>query len=83
LGEEKGHLQSKIEQDVEQQNSDSTSLFSLIRTFFSEIVEEVIDRKALLTNLKLKFLMIQAILPVQIKVILTRNYSVLHLTWRF
>jgi len=49
LGEEKGHLQSKIEQDVEQQNSDSTSLFSLIRTFFSEIVEEVIDRKALLT----------------------------------
>lgn len=49
LSEEKGHLQSKIEQDVEQQNSDSTSLFSLIRTFFSEIVEEVIDRKALLT----------------------------------
>jgi uncharacterized protein YydD (DUF2326 family) len=49
LGEEKGHLQSEIEQDVEQQNSDSTSLFSLIRRFFSEIVEEVIDRKALLT----------------------------------
>ena len=48
LGEEKGHLQSQIEEDVEKQNSDSTSLFSLIREFFSEIVEDVIDRKALL-----------------------------------
>jgi len=49
LSEEKEHLQSQIEEDVERQNSDSTSLFSLIRGFFSEIVEEVIDRKALLT----------------------------------
>lgn len=49
LDEEKGRLQSQIGQDVEQQNSDLTSLFSLIRTFFSEIVEEVIDRKALPT----------------------------------
>lgn len=48
LSEEKEHLQSQIEEDVERQNSDSTSLFSLIRGFFSEIVEEVIDRKALL-----------------------------------
>lgn len=48
LSEEKGHLQSQIEEDVEKQNSDSTSLFSTIRVFFSEIVEEVIDRKALI-----------------------------------
>jgi len=49
LSEEKGHLQSQIEKDVGKQNSDPTSLFSSIRVFFSEIVEEVIDRKALLS----------------------------------
>ena len=49
LSEEKGHLQSQIEEDVEKQNSNPTSLFSSIRVFFSEIVEEVIDRKALLS----------------------------------
>lgn len=49
LEEERGHLQSKIEADVEKQNSDQTSLFSAIRVFFSEIVEDVIDRKALLS----------------------------------
>ncbi|MEB5488944.1 DUF2326 domain-containing protein [Burkholderia pseudomallei] len=49
LTEERGHLQTQIEADVEQQNSDQTSLFSSIRLFFSEIVEEVIDRKALLS----------------------------------
>lgn len=49
LREELEHLQSDIESDVERQNSDKGSLFSLIRIFFSEIVEEVIDRKALLT----------------------------------
>jgi uncharacterized protein YydD (DUF2326 family) len=49
LTEEKGHLQTQIEADVEQQNSDKTSLFSSIRLFFSEIVEDVIDRKALLS----------------------------------
>lgn len=49
LNEEKSHLQSQIEEDVERQNSDSNSLFSSIREYFSEIVEQVIDRKALLT----------------------------------
>ena len=39
----------QIEVNVEQQNSDQESLFSAIRLFFSEIVEEVIDRKALLS----------------------------------
>lgn len=47
--EEYGHLQTQIEADVEKQNSDQNSLFSAIRVFFSEIVEEVIDRKALLS----------------------------------
>ncbi len=49
LAEEKEHLQTEIETDVERQNSDPVSLFSEIRVFFSEIVEEVIDRKALLS----------------------------------
>ena len=49
LTEECGHLQARIEADVEQQNAANTSLFSSIRLFFSEIVEEVIDRKALLS----------------------------------
>lgn len=49
LTEDCGHLQSQIEVDVEKQNSDQDSLFSTIRLFFSEIVEEVIDRKALLS----------------------------------
>lgn len=49
LTEERGHLQIQIEADVEKQNSDQNSLFSAIRVFFSEIVEEVIDRKALLS----------------------------------
>jgi uncharacterized protein YydD (DUF2326 family) len=49
LAEEGSHLQTQIEADVEQQNSDKTSLFSTIRLFFNEIVEEVIDRKALLS----------------------------------
>lgn len=49
LTEEHGHLQTQIEVDVEKQNSDQDSLFSAIRVFFSEIVEEVIDRKALLS----------------------------------
>jgi uncharacterized protein YydD (DUF2326 family) len=47
--EERSHLQTQIEADVEQQNSDQESLFSTIRLYFSEIVEEVIDRKALLS----------------------------------
>lgn len=49
LTEERGHLQTQIEADVEKQNSDQSSLFSTIRLYFSEIVEEVIDRKALLS----------------------------------
>nr|VFJ50081.1 MAG: Uncharacterized protein YydD, contains DUF2326 domain [Candidatus Kentron sp. DK] len=49
LTEERGHLQTWIEADVDKQNSDQNSLFSAIRVFFSEIVEEVIDRKALLS----------------------------------
>jgi len=49
LTEARGHLQTQIEADVEKQNSDQNSLFSAIRVFFSEIVEEVIDRKALLS----------------------------------
>ncbi len=49
LTEERGHLQTQIEANVEKQNSDQYSSFSAIRVFFSEIVEEVIDRKALLS----------------------------------
>lgn len=49
LAEERNHLQTQIEADVEKQNSDKDSLFSAIRIFFSEIIEEVIDRKALLS----------------------------------
>ena len=49
LEEQLGSLQAQIETDVEQQNGDKQSLFSSIRLFFSEIVEEVIDRKALLS----------------------------------
>ena len=49
LTEERGRLQTQIEADVEKQNSDQASLFSAIRLFFSEIVEEVINRKALLS----------------------------------
>lgn len=49
LTEERGNLQTQIEANVEKQNSDQNSLFSAIRVFFNEIVEEVIDRKALLS----------------------------------
>jgi uncharacterized protein YydD (DUF2326 family) len=49
LTEERGQLQTQIEADVELQNSNQKSLFSIIRLFFSEIVEEVINRKALLS----------------------------------
>lgn len=49
LTEERGRLQTQIEADVERQNSDQSSLFTAIRLFFSEIVEEVINRKALLS----------------------------------
>ncbi len=49
LTEECSHLQSKIEDDVEFQNSNPSSVFSEIRLYFSEIVDAVIDRKALLS----------------------------------
>ena len=49
LTEERERLQTQMEADVEKQNADQNSLFSSIRLFFNEIVEEVIDRKALLS----------------------------------
>lgn len=49
LTEDKSRLQAQIEADVEQRNAEKTSKFSTIRLFFSEIVEDVIDRKALLS----------------------------------
>lgn len=49
LNEEKEHVQVEIERDVERQNADNSSQFSTIRLFFSEIIEDVIDRKALLS----------------------------------
>jgi uncharacterized protein YydD (DUF2326 family) len=49
LAEEKTHLQSAIEADVEAKNADRESLFSKIRLFFNEVVEDVIDQKALLS----------------------------------
>ena len=49
LTEECSHLQSAIEADVEKQNSDKGSRFSAIRVYFSEVVEDVIDHKALLS----------------------------------
>jgi uncharacterized protein YydD (DUF2326 family) len=48
LSEECTHLQSRIESSVEAQTADNDSLFSSIRLFFSEIVEDVIAHKALL-----------------------------------
>lgn len=49
LEEEKIHLQTAIEADVEARSADKDSLFSSIRLYFNEIVEEVIDSKALLS----------------------------------
>jgi len=49
ITDECARLQVQIEADVEQQNHDTSSLFSTIRLFFSEIIEDVIDRKALLS----------------------------------
>lgn len=49
LKEAKTQLQAKIEENTNKQNADEKSLFSLIRLYFSEIVEDVINRKALLS----------------------------------
>ncbi len=51
LKEEKSQIQAKVEADTNAQNANDNSLFSAIRVYFSEIVEEVIDRKALLSVL--------------------------------
>jgi uncharacterized protein YydD (DUF2326 family) len=48
LSEESMHLQSQIEANVEALSANKNSLFSSIRLFFSEIVEDVIAHKALL-----------------------------------
>ncbi|WP_397390454.1 DUF2326 domain-containing protein [Polynucleobacter sp.] len=48
LSEEGMHLQSQIEADVESQSSNAKSMFSSIRLFFNEIIEDVISHKALL-----------------------------------
>lgn len=48
LSEDCLHLQSQIEANVEKQSADNESLFSTIRLYFSDIVEEVIAHKALL-----------------------------------
>ena len=49
LAEEKLNIQTQIEADVEAKNAEKFSVFSTIRFFFNEIIEEVIDRKALLS----------------------------------
>lgn len=49
LDEERIHLQADIETDVERKSATSDSLFSRIRLFFNEIVEDVIGKKALLS----------------------------------
>jgi uncharacterized protein YydD (DUF2326 family) len=49
LREECVHIQAQIEANVEAQNTDQTSLFSSIRLYFSEVVEDVIAHKALLS----------------------------------
>jgi len=49
LKEEREHLRIQIEKDVEKQNvADNDSLFSWIRIYFSEVVEDVMNQKALL-----------------------------------
>lgn len=48
LVDERDQLQTQIEKDVSEQNADAGSTFSIIRIYFAEIVEAVINRKALL-----------------------------------
>jgi uncharacterized protein YydD (DUF2326 family) len=47
--EEKTHLQSGIEENVEKQNSDKNSFFNIVRLFFNEIVVTVLGRQALIS----------------------------------
>jgi uncharacterized protein YydD (DUF2326 family) len=49
LQEQKVHLQVELEANVESQNQDGDSFFSKLRQYFSEIIEEVLERKALLS----------------------------------
>jgi uncharacterized protein YydD (DUF2326 family) len=49
ITEGKNHLQTAIESNLEATNADHEGLFSKIRIFFSEFVEEVLSRKALLS----------------------------------
>lgn len=49
LTEERNRLRSLIEDDCEKTNSDQKSLFSIIRLYFSEIIDTVVNRKALLS----------------------------------
>ncbi len=49
LQEQKVHLQVELEANVETQNQDDESFFSRLRQFFNEIIEEVLERKALLS----------------------------------
>ncbi len=49
LKDECRRLQAEIEENVEKQNSDPSGRFAEIRRFFNEIIESVINRKALLT----------------------------------
>ena len=49
LTEERGHLQTEIEANVDAKSAGKVGRFSAIRLFFNEIVEEVLDRKALLS----------------------------------
>lgn len=48
LSKEKAQIQSLIEADVAKQTANSESIFSIIRLYFSEIVEAVLSHKALL-----------------------------------
>ncbi|MGA2395845.1 MAG: DUF2326 domain-containing protein, partial [Candidatus Lustribacter sp.] len=48
LNEEKNVIQDSLERSLQDQESDARSLFSKTRLNFSEIVESVIDRKAVL-----------------------------------
>lgn len=49
LTDEKEKFQALIEENVEKQNADSSSLFSTIRLYFNEIIENVVNRKALIS----------------------------------
>ena len=49
IGDEKDRFRDEIQIDVEAKNTDEESVFSRIRFYFNDIVNEVIDRHALLS----------------------------------